>query len=315
MKLFQQVLSHLGCIEKKDQQDILYIFIHVPKCAGSTINKHIDHTLNPDQVLTLYHPNVLADRERRYGPILPHLSMEEKMIAQPILEKTWIQDLIQALPADRRDSIRLLRGHLTYYGIHQFFNKEPRYFTFLRHPVDRVISHYNYHLSRIPERQKFFRVRSANDQIIPFLDWLEMNAAASNRMGWFLSERYSGKIMNDHQAVTTFADLERAKQFLNQCYFVGLTEKKSDVNYIYNRLKINQYFVDENVSKKYYKLSHDLAERVKIESKNNLDFTLYQYAKSLNQDTVKDMQDYSSAVFYTQVRRGISRFKSKLQLI
>jgi hypothetical protein len=53
-----------------------------------------------------------------------------------------INNLISA-PQGFRDRLILVRGHL-YYGVHQYMKGPVRYFTVLRDPVKRAVSHYNF---------------------------------------------------------------------------------------------------------------------------------------------------------------------------
>jgi hypothetical protein len=87
------------------------IYQHVPKAAGSTLH-------------TLVYNNV--DRARVYT----------------CGENGVLQDFL-ALDRAERDRFAVLIGHVDY-GIHERFGHPCRYFTFLREPVDRTVSHYHF---------------------------------------------------------------------------------------------------------------------------------------------------------------------------
>ncbi|HSH04060.1 MAG TPA: sulfotransferase family 2 domain-containing protein [Anaerolineae bacterium] len=95
------------------------IFLHIPKTAGTTLHTILD---------------------RQYAPETIH-SFDG--------DAHGSTKAFKALPAERRDKIALLRGHMAY-GLHEFFAGETTYFTVLRDPVKRVISEYNYILRTPP---------------------------------------------------------------------------------------------------------------------------------------------------------------------
>src|SRR5678815_616084 len=84
------------------------IFLHIPKTAGSTLDKIIDHQYKRTSIFT-----------RAY------ISMDEFKI----------------LPEAHREKIRVLRGHM-HFGVHEYLPQSSIYITILRNPIDRVISHY-----------------------------------------------------------------------------------------------------------------------------------------------------------------------------
>lgn len=86
-----------------------FIFMHIPKTAGTSLRRVMEAQY-PGRFMPLYPPFATAQRSA--------------------MEKT--------VPA-----MDVLFGHV-YFGIHRELGFEPRYITFLRHPVNRVISFYNH---------------------------------------------------------------------------------------------------------------------------------------------------------------------------
>jgi hypothetical protein len=92
----------------------LMIFVHIPKTAGTTFREILDRQFMPSQI-------------RRIGPDF------QAGINQ-----------IKALPGAEKDRIGCISGHLPY-GLHACFdNRSVRYISFVRDPVDRVLSEYLY---------------------------------------------------------------------------------------------------------------------------------------------------------------------------
>jgi hypothetical protein len=104
-------------IEAMDQRAL--IFLHIPKTAGTTLNRIIEWQYNPFSIFTMDPYRIRATAER--------------------LEK---------LPEQRRRRLRVVRGHL-YYGVHKFLPQGATYITMLREPVARFLSSY-YFIQRRP---------------------------------------------------------------------------------------------------------------------------------------------------------------------
>ena len=88
--------------------DKTLIFLHIPKAAGTTMAS----------ILTGHYGSKATYRTRMNA--FKHM---------------------QALPENERRRLRLVHGHMPF-GIHQYLPQPSVYFTLLRHPVERVISHY-----------------------------------------------------------------------------------------------------------------------------------------------------------------------------
>lgn len=88
---------------------MLDIFLHIPKTAGSSLRKTFQSIYQKERILTLDSPTLDKFKNHNY---------DEK-------------------------NIDLLMGHMPF-GIHNYFssNVDFRYFTIIRNPLSRAISHY-----------------------------------------------------------------------------------------------------------------------------------------------------------------------------
>src|SRR2546421_4420419 len=94
------------------------IFLHIPKTAGTTLNRIIEWQYSPLAIFTMDPYRIRATPER-----------------------------LKRLPERRRRRLRVVRGHL-FYGIHEFLPQGATYITMLREPVARFLSSYYFILRR-----------------------------------------------------------------------------------------------------------------------------------------------------------------------
>ena len=100
------------------------IFMHIPKNAGATL-----------------HPVL----ERHYGKRTRH----SINVADDI-------EAFKRLPQAQRDRIRLLKGHMPF-GLHEYLAGRSAYITLLRHPAERIVSHY-YYVKRMPKHYLYHHI-------------------------------------------------------------------------------------------------------------------------------------------------------------
>lgn len=90
------------------------IFLHVPKCGGTTLTRWLESLFSDDRCFQV-------------DPLDIRRSKGE----------------LACMPAEERARIDLLLGHLSY-GWHELVPRPCSYFTILREPIGRVVSHYSY---------------------------------------------------------------------------------------------------------------------------------------------------------------------------
>ncbi len=94
------------------------IFLHIPKTAGTTLNRIIEWQYSPFEIFTIDPHRFRATAER-----------------------------LARLSEKRRRRLRVVRGHL-FYGIHECLPQGATYITMLRDPVARMFSSYYFVLRR-----------------------------------------------------------------------------------------------------------------------------------------------------------------------
>jgi len=104
-------------------QDGVLIFLHIPKTAGTTLNRILDWEYNPLRIFSI---------NGRYF-------------------RTSYQKLTNC-PPGRLARMQLFRGHMPF-GLHRFLPRPANYITVLRDPVERTISEYFFAVNRRVHRQ------------------------------------------------------------------------------------------------------------------------------------------------------------------
>jgi hypothetical protein len=219
------------------------IFLHIPKAAGTTLNGIINQQYTRDTIFNL----------------------------KGINDK----DNFDKLCASKKDKIRILRGHMAF-GLHNFLSYPCTYFTLLRNPIERVISHY-YYIRNNPhyKRHKIAQAKSIEDYL---MSQEEKFNDLSNLQTKLLCGTSQVNWSNEIEV------LEMAK-FNLENYFavVGITEKFDETMLIlqYNFDWNIPVYIRQNVSKNSYP-SGIYEQTLKIiKCFNSLDIELYEYAKNM----------------------------------
>jgi hypothetical protein len=93
------------------------IFLHIPKTAGTTFQSILMREYKSDSIFYLY-----GDKTTRSIDAVEKFKM---------------------IPENERMKIRALIGHMSF-GLHEYMQQPAIYITFLRDPIERIISHYYY---------------------------------------------------------------------------------------------------------------------------------------------------------------------------
>ncbi len=271
----------------------LYIFIHTPKCAGTTIRHTLLENYGENEVLLLYKWfNSKAESKKKLDPYFNSLSKKQ------------------------RDKIKAIIGHNLYYGIHKYFpNREVRYVTFLRKPFDRTISHYNFQVSMFNQgmdkgnhRKFIFR----GNKLLPIKDWFIKNQVFHNLIFKFLFGRFfptdSFLLIENYgfnENDLTIRNLKKIKKMLDKFYFIGITENQGDFLFIYHQLGLKKVRYRENISRNYLS-KKEIKDVKKLFLKElRFDQEIYDYAKKLNKKFKKKHKEFYPIVYYMKIKKFI----------
>ncbi len=103
-------LAQSGSASRNGKIEEAVIFLHLPKTAGTTVNRLIEW----------------------------EYPLKEMYSVDPVLFQ-WSAAHLRALPPERLRKIRMFKGHMAF-GLHEILPQKATYITVLRDPVDRVIS-------------------------------------------------------------------------------------------------------------------------------------------------------------------------------
>lgn len=233
------------------------VFGHIPKTAGSTFKTILWRQYRTREVFFSMHPDRHADRFARLG---------------------------QAL-ADGTSPVRVVVTHAGY-GVHDLLPAGNDYpaITFLREPIDRVISGYYMFLrqGKIPpdlSLEDFVRT-------VPKPGW---NMQTSFLSGYFLACHLEGR--QPDAAAFDAAMLDRAKENLARHAVVGLTERFDETllllreTFGWERRNLLYYRTNVGRNRKPRRQVSDEALAV-VREHNALDLELYAFARRLFEERV-----------------------------
>lgn len=262
-----------------DPTNSLYIFFHVPKCAGTTFTTHLGHDFKKDNRVSIC-----------YGNGIPNLQIGADDEVEPYLKN---------LTREKKNEILAIYGHHVFNRIHKFFDeRQCRYITFLRDPIERVVSHYNFMIGQSKNEGRKVRMPRAavlqDGSLLPIEDWIEREATMQNLVVRHINRYFLEK--NENDSIFNCPDrlLLDAKEALESFYFVGLVKRfRRDAAFLYHQLGVKKYFPNQNVSKKYLSLSQlSPSAKKQIMGHCQLDMALYEHAIKLNQFQRKRYKEY-----------------------
>lgn len=166
----------------------LWIFLHVPKCGGTTLTAHLERYFTMDEQFVEF-----SNWGRRYRR--QHRRAE-------FVDRS----------AEARARVEILAGHHIDYGIHRRVPgpRDARYLTVVRDPAERCVSLYNFRWSRGQAPDDFDR-------------WYDgwYRPEQSDYMVRFFAERLYGAALPGDPVQR----LAMAQQMLDLCWFATTTDR------------------------------------------------------------------------------------------
>jgi len=229
------------------------IFLHIPKAAGTTMHKII---------------------ERQYAKSFV-FTMDGAHVAES-------SDEIRAMSDDRKRRIKILKGHMAY-GLHAYMPQPCRYFTVLRDPLERVISHY-YYVIRTPEHYLYETVTSQKMTLEDYIDSGISQELSDGQTRMLASQ--NGYLLED-EAISENHLVEAKKHLDDNFELVGLAEQFDETLLLCRQAFgwKNVFYSRSNVTKKRparETVTKDVAAM--ILSHNKYDSELYAYARKQFED-------------------------------
>ncbi|CAN5482600.1 sulfotransferase family 2 domain-containing protein [soil metagenome] len=217
------------------------IFLHIPKTAGTTLNRIIEWQYNPLSIFTMDPYRIRATPER-----------------------------LKQLPEARRRRLRMVRGHF-YYGVHEYLPQGATYITMLREPVARFLSAY-YFLQRRPLHPMHRKVKSER---IGVEDFIRLTPQRQNlQCSLIAGIKSKGKC---EESTLEMAKENLVKSFS----IVGLSERFEESLVLIAKTFDWQipFYENRKVSKTRPKIEPSAVNMIK--EHNRLDLELYEFGKGL----------------------------------
>jgi hypothetical protein len=118
-------------MSRGDGESETLIFVHIGKTAGSTFNFLIENRFYPGNSFGAYDNNLGHHLRSSTG----------------VYEPATVYEHVREREIERGRPFGFLPGHMRF-GLHAYLERPAKYVTFVRDPVERVISAYNYVRSR-----------------------------------------------------------------------------------------------------------------------------------------------------------------------
>ncbi len=241
----------------------LIFFMHIPKTAGTTLRQIIQQQYGEEHIFSAYIGVGAATLSAHIDRLKLRLNQESNQLDSPL-----------------KPEVKLILGHVGF-GLHEILGRELKYMTFLRHPVDRVISWY-YHQQRVKDAKyhqesQYLSLREliTNLQPIP----------TDNHQTRYLSGDWLQQQLG--QAGVSYGECDRslfnqAKENLRQYFSVVGIQEDFDGSLALCR-KVLQWqrvdYIPENIGKDKVRLVQ--SEIDFVAKCNPWDLELYEYAKTL----------------------------------
>jgi hypothetical protein len=278
----------------------LFIFVHIPKTSGEVIKRNIERSLPEHAMIRTSYEHFesyfdITKNENNFYTGSEHFHR-----------------YVTSLSDKQKNRIKLLAGHNSYYGIHEFFPHKAMYATFLRQPLLRTLSLYNFEL--MAWKLYSAKTEPLNLMEVNFLKRMRENFLINNDPPSFeqwINEIYDSKIpfyytMSRYLSTLGFSAQNDLNALLDKFYFVGITEThEEDSFFLYNCFGVKRFNADKNASPSYVSLSGLNADTLNIiNKKNEEDIELYRLAIRKNQLFKRQSRHF----YWLNLKRKLMKF-------
>jgi hypothetical protein len=254
----------------------LLLFLHIPKTAGLTVRRSVLSRLyQRDEIFaTIFNAAPRTDGSRAVGVRAADLDAIGLFAGMRQPDDIWYPESLPAaaarfyhLPAEERALVSLIWGIHVEYGLHEHLAEPVSYFTLLREPVERALSHYYF---------------AREHRCAPEDPGLPEHLAASVEAN--LQTRLLAGLQGQDESLSPAELLARAQANLRACTVVGLTERFDETMLLLRKVYGWRwpFYERQNVSKKRPLQAAIPAPILRqIEANNSLDMALYTLAQEL----------------------------------
>jgi hypothetical protein len=200
-------------------------------------------------------------------------------------------DAFKAFSENQRRKIQVLQGHMGF-GLHEFLPQRSVYITMLRDPIDRVISHYYYGISKSPRAPDL--CNKVTSQPISLEEYVSSGIRLLNDNGQTrLLSAVDGTIWDKAVGFgqCPIEMLEKAKRNLQEHFaVVGLLERFDETILLFKRTlgwKRIPFYVKRRATPNRPR-KEDIPAHILhlVEEYNELDIMLYNYAREIFEEQI-----------------------------
>lgn len=230
------------------------IFMHIPKTAGSTLHQLFHLNYRKEQIYTLGITG--APTEGSF------IDRHTASVAN-----------FHSLTKQEQSEFKVVLGHMPY-GLHRAFESDAQYITFLRHPISRILSHYNF-VKESPRHYLHDKTKNEAKTVADYVERLKSKELNNGMLRCFLGKDHQKIPFGGCRREMIEVALERIeKRFVA----VGIQEYFEES--ISHLCTVNDWKTSEikarNVSKSQYSKDLKNSEVESILRYNSLDLLLYE---------------------------------------
>lgn len=239
-------------------EDAALIFVHIPKAAGSTLHHLLEMQFAPEESFAT--------------------------CSTPRYPKSDL-NRFEALDEEQLARIRLLNGHMGY-GLHRHLPRQAVYITFLREPIERVLSHYSFERT-LPDSPVFPYLQSGEMDLKEYVRYYTEAAEMDNLQ----TRMIAGNWHKRGYGPCTPEMLEEARRNLRERFVVVGLAEQFDASYLLLKRFFGWrrvYYRRRNKTRKrLYRDQISAEELDAVRQHNRFDLELYAFATQLFEAQVR----------------------------